>query len=326
VLEGSLRKSERRIRITAQLIDAATGHHVWAEKFDRELFEIFDLQDEITQNVVASVQTQILLAEGGTSRPIRRQDLGVWGLVSRAMAAVHEATPESLAEGKALAERALGIDPNSGGAWRCLSFATYHQALMLQSENYEATLASALEAGERSVKLDSNDEYAHWNLGNVLLALRLHDRAIAEFERAMEINPNFSSACGSLGTALCYIGRPVEGIARNETAIRSDPLNPSIFFRYSGLALGHYLNGGYEQAAQWAEKSIRRKREWYLGHVYRIAAVSQSGRAGEAQSALQEYLRLFPSACISDLKRLPFRNESDFEKLSAGLRKAGLPE
>jgi tetratricopeptide (TPR) repeat protein len=242
------------------------------------------------------------------------------------MARIHELTPESLADAKRLAEQALHIDAKCGPAWRCLSIAIYHQAHMLAATDYDATLSKALEAAERSIQLDNRDEYAHWNLGNVLVALRHHDRAIAALERAIEINPNYAMAWGSLGTALCYAGRPSEGIAKNEIAIRSDPLNPSIFFRYSGLALGHYLMGDYDRAAEWAKKSIQRNREWYLGHVYLIAAVAQLDRIKEAQSARQEYLSLFPRATISELRRLPLKIAGDFERLCVALRKAGLPE
>ena len=244
----------------------------------------------------------------------------------RAMARIHELTHEFLADAKQLAEQALSIDARCGPAWRCLSIAIYHQAHMLAAADYDAMLSKALETAERSIQLDKSDEYAHWNLGNVLVALRHHDRAIAALERAIEINPNYSTGWGSLGTALCYAGRPSEGITSNETAIRSDPLNPSIFFRYSGLALGHYLTTDYERAAEWAKRSIQRNRDWYLGHVYFIAALAQLDRIKEAQSGLQEYLTLFPRASISELRRLPLKIAGDFEHLCAGLRKAGLPE
>ncbi len=331
VLEGSLRKSSQRVRITAQLSDATTGRHVWAEKFDRELIEIFDLQDEITRDVVASTQTQIMMAEGGPgqsapSRGEKRPDLGVWSLVSRSMARIHELTPKALADAKQLAEQALAIDPACAAAWRCLSIAVYHQALMLTAADYEAALAEALELAERSVALDGNDEYAHWNLGNVLVALRRHDQGIRALERAVEINPNYSTARGSLGTVLCYVGRAAEGIEKNQIAIRSDPLNPSIFFRYSGIALGYYLIGDEARAVEWAQKSIQRNRSWYLGHVYLVAALARLDRHEEAEAALRDYLALCPTASIAGLKRLPFKNADDAERLWAGLRQAGLPE
>ena len=326
VLEGSVRKSGHRVRISAQLVDATSGHHVWVEKFDRELIDIFDLQDEITRNVVASTQTQILLAEGGPIHGHNRPDISAWSLVSRSLAKIYEFTHESLAESKRLAEEALTIDAKYGPAWRCLSIALYHQALMHTEADYDATLSMALEAAELSIRLAENLNGEIISAGNVLVSLRHHDRGIAEFERATEINPNYSTAWGSLGTALCYAGRASEGITNNEIALRSDPLNPSIFFRYSGLALGHYLSGDYQRAAEWAKKSIQRNRNWYLGYVYVIAALAQLDRIDETQLAAQEYLTLFPKASISELQRLPFKIAGDFEHLVAGLRKAGLPE
>lgn len=326
VLEGSLRRSGSRVRISAQLIDATSGRHVWAEKFDRELIEIFDLQDEITRNVVASTQTQIMLAEGSLGHRVTNQDLGVWGLVNRAMARIYELVPEALADAKRLSEQALSIDPKSGAAWRCLSLALYHEAHMLLAADHDATMFRAFEYAARAVDLDSSDEQAHWSLGLAHVALRHHERAIAEFERALEINPNYSTVMGSLGTALCYAGRAAEGIDKNELAIRSDPLNPSNFFRYSGLALGHYLIGDYAGAAEWARRSIQRNRTWYLGYVWLMASLAQLGLTDEAHAVRQEYLALYPHASISEVKRLPFKNASDGERLFAGLRMAGLAE
>ena len=145
VLEGSVRRSDRRVRITAQLIDASTGHHVWAEKFDLELIEIFDLQDEITRNVVASTQTQILLAEGSATGQRRRPAIDVWNLVNRSIARLHELTPEALVDAQQLAEQALRLDSQCGPAWRCLSIALYHQAHMLSTADYDRVMSQALE-------------------------------------------------------------------------------------------------------------------------------------------------------------------------------------
>jgi adenylate cyclase len=326
VLEGRVRKSGQRVRISAQLVDATTGHHVWAEKFDRDLIEIFDLQDEITRNVVATTQTQIMLAEGRPVHTAQRPDINIWSLVNRAMARIHELTPESLADAKRLAEQAIGIDAQYGPAWRVFGISIYHQAHMLAVADYDTKVAQALEAAERAVRLEPMDEYAHWSLGNILASLRQLDRSIAELERAIEINPNYSTALGSLGTTLCYAGRSPEGIVKNEVAIRSDPLNPSIFFRHSGLALGHYLTGDYAQAAEWARKSVQRNRNWYLGHLYYVAALAQLGQIDDAHGAARDYLGLFPEAGTHQIGRLPLKNTADAEHLADGLRKAGLSD
>ena len=293
VLEGSLRRSRQRVRITAQLIEATTGRHVWAEKFDRELIEIFDLQDEITRNVVASTQTQIMIAEGDAGLGVQHQDLDVWRLVSRSMARIHDLTPDALVDAKRLAERALDIDPRCGAALRCVSIVLYHQAYMLTAATSAARPVAEAGAG---------------------------------LERAVEINPNFSTAVGSLGTTLCYVGRPEEGIELNVLAIRSDPLNPSIFFRHTGLALGYYLSGDNSNCVAWATKSIQRNPAWYLGHVYLLAGLGRLGRHEEAAAVLHDYLARYPAASIGELDRLPLKRAGDAERLRAGLRAAGLPD
>jgi len=197
---------------------------------------------------------------------------------------------------------------------------------MLTADDYGAVLAEALDVAERAVAIDRNDEYAHWNLGNVLVSLRRYERGRAALERAVEINPNFSTAVGSLGTTLCYVGRPEEGIELNLLAIRSDPLNPSIFFRHTGLALGYYLSGDDSRCVAWAAKSIQRNAAWYLGHVYLLAGLGRLGRHEEAAAALRDYLALHPAASIGELDRLPLKRAGDAERLRAGLRAAGLPD
>ncbi len=326
VLEGSIRKSGPRVRISAQLVDATTGHPIWADKYDRDLIEIFDLQDEITRNVVATTQTQIRLAEGTLYQATNRPEIGTWGLVTRAMFCIYALTPDSLAEAKRIAEQAIALDETYGPAWRCKAIAVYHFAHMRIAPDYDATLDEALALAERAVRLDPGDEYAHWALGLSLAARHQHERAIAELERVTEIAPNYSTGRGSLGTVLCYVGRAAEGIACNEDAIRSDPLNPSIFFRYSGLALGLYLTGDYTGAAATAMKSIRLNRNWYLGHLYRIAALGQLDRSDDTRAALQDYRAVFPAASVQDADRLPFRGTADLDHLRDGLRKAGLPD
>jgi tetratricopeptide (TPR) repeat protein len=152
------------------------------------------------------------------------------------------------------------------------------------------------------------------------------DTALAELERAIEINPNCSLAYGSLGTALNFAGRPEESIANNEIAIRSNPLDPSIFFRYSGLAISYFLLDQCETAVEWARKSVRQKPDWFQGHAILAAGYARLNRTEEARAALAEYRSNFPSASISDFLRIPFRNQEHGERLAAALRKAGLPE
>ena len=150
--------------------------------------------------------------------------------------------------------------------------------------------------------------------------------AIAELERAVELNPNCSLAYGTLGTVLSYSGEPDESIKNNEIAIRNNPRDISIFFRYSGIAMAHFVAGRYSEAAQWARKSINRKPNWRLGHAVLASSLAQLNRLEEAKEAVDNYLEIVPDATISELRHLPFKNYDDAHRFEEGLRNAGLPE
>ena len=255
ILEGSVRKSGQRLRISAQLIDAVTGNHLWVDRFDRDLKDIFEIQDEITRNVVASTQTQVQLREGSYFENLERPSLPVWALVNRAWRLWYEMTPEALAEGARLADEAVALEPESGRAHQTLALMRWNTYWMGFANDMPRALHGARESATRALRLNGHDEYAHWVYGLVLMGEGAHDKAVAELERAIEINPNCSLAYGSLGTVLNYAGRPRESIVNNEIAIRSNPRDPSIFFRYSGLALSYFLLDECEAAIEWARKS-----------------------------------------------------------------------
>ena len=237
ILEGSVRKSGQRLRVTAQLIDAVSGNQVWAERYDRELSDIFDVQDEITRNVVASTQTRIQLFEGSLFEELEKLSLPVWVLVNRSWKQMYELNDASLQQAINLAEEAVSLDPGSGRAHQVLAAALYHWAWMGFATDVDATVARALKIAERAVRLDNNNEYSHWTLGLLKMLNGEHDKAIAELEHAIEINPNCSLAYGSLATAQNYAGQPEPAVTNNEIAIRSNPRDTSNFFRYSGLTV-----------------------------------------------------------------------------------------
>ncbi|MFQ5955229.1 MAG: adenylate/guanylate cyclase domain-containing protein [Kiloniellales bacterium] len=326
VLEGSVRKAGERLRITAQLIDAPAGRHIWAERYDRRLVDMFDLQDEIARSVVATCQTQLDLSEGLFAESSARPDIRVWDLLSRAWRMMYRLTERSLREARHLAERAVELDPSSGRAHRVLAVIDYHLVWMGYTNDGRRTLESARKSAESAVRLDDGDEYAHWGKGLVHMACGEHEEAIGEFQRALEINPNCSLAYGSLGTVLAFAGRTEESIANIELAIRSNPRDPSIFFRFSGLAIANFVAGDYDAAIEWARKSVQRKPDWYQGHIVLAASFSRLGRIDEARQAVRKYLERFSDAGVSKLKSLPFKNDADRDALLDALRTAGLPE
>ncbi|SHL71548.1 TolB amino-terminal domain-containing protein [Roseovarius marisflavi] len=324
VLEGSVRRSGDRVRVTAQLIDGLTGGHVWSERYDAELTDVFDLQDEITRNVVASIQTVVHL--NTIPEPVERAsrpNLTVWELTMRSWHLLYEFTPDAYAHAKALLERALALDPESAEANMLLSLINHHVALMGFLPDPKPAMEAAYALGLRATQLDERNEYAHWAFGISCWGLMKYDESLAALNRAVELNPNCSLAYGSLGTLLGILGRSDEAILNQEIAIRSNPLDPSIFFRFSGLALAHYTAGRFEEAIKWAERAIHRKPGWYMAHFLLAASHDALGQHVEAQAAVQACKRVIPNIDIADLDRIPLYQATRMEELRARLRSAG---
>ncbi len=326
VLEGSVRRFGLRVRVTAQLIDTSSGNHVWTERYDREVSDIFEVQDEIARNVVASTQTQVQLAEGSLFADLERPSLPVWALVNRAWKLLYDMTADSLLETKRSAEEAIVLDPRSGRAHQILASFYWHWAWMGFAEDKTATLAQGQRIAERAVRLNDYDEYSHWTLGLYRMAEGRYDMAVAELERALDINPNCSLAFGSLATVLNFAGQPERSIANNEIAIRANPRDPSIFYRYTGLALSYFLLEDYETAIDWARKSVLFKPDWYQGHAVLVAALVRLGAVPEAKSALSDYRAKSITASLQEIKELPFRDAEQRQLLINALVEAGLTD
>ena len=327
VLEGSVRKAGNRIRVTAQLIDGKRGNHVWAEKYDGELEDIFDLQDQITQQVVAALLTQIHIYVEENPKIPERPDAATWDLLARGWRLYYELTEESLAKAEKILRKAVKLSPASSGANYLLAGVLIHQVFMGYAFERTGVISEAFELAKRAVSLNPDDEYAHWTLGIVQNNRGKPDLAIAELKRAIEINPNCSLAYGALGNYQAYIGEIEESIRNNEIAIRTNPRDPSIFFRYSGMAMAHFKAGRYSEASQWALKAVHRKPSYRLSHAILTTSLVQLNLLEEAKEAVDRYLECIPNETISKIRKdfgfMRYGNASQFED---GLRKAGLPE
>ncbi|SPF31136.1 tetratricopeptide repeat protein [Pontivivens insulae] len=325
VLEGSVQRSGNRVRVSAQLIDGSTGGHVWSERYDGQIEDVFDLQDEITRNVVASIQTVVQLNTIServerTARP----ELTVWELTMRSWRLLYEFTPEAYAHAKSLLERALALDPQSAEANMVLSLINHHIALLGFSEDPSPPMQAAYALARRSVALDGKNEYAHWALGISCWALERFDESRAALDRAVMLNPNCSLAYGSRGTLLAILGEADAAIDNQEIAIRSNPLDPSIFFRFSGLAMAHYVVGRFDLCVEWADKALHRNDEWYLAHFLKIASHVASGDASKAREARLACQRAIPTVGLELLDRMPLQNKADMSDFRSRLSQAGL--
>jgi TolB-like protein len=326
ILEGSVRKAGNHIRVTAQLIDGSAGSHVWAERYDGELQDIFGLQDQITQQVVASILTQIQMYVDEKAKRLERPDIVTWDLLARGWKLFYEQTNESLYEAERIFRRAVTSAPTSCDAHHLLASTIIHQAQMGFIADKQAAVSEAYELAKRAIALDDRNEYAHWSFGFIQLWRRKHDLAVMELKRAIELNSNCSLAYGSLGTVLSYSGEPDESIKNNEIAIRLNPRDISIFFRYSGLAMAHFVAGRYSEAVQWARKCIHRKPIWRVGHAVHVSSLAQLDLLEKTQFAVDNFLENIPNETISELRKLPFKNPDEAQRFEEGLRKAGMPE
>lgn len=326
VVSGRIRKADDRLRLTVQLTETATGHHLWAATFDRRGGGWFELQDDLSQCIIASVQVQLIVSEGKAASRKAQPTAPVGDLLARSRERLYRATEAGLGEAIASAEKALQIDPANGEACRLLAAATWHQAYRGYIPWDRAAAERVMAFAQRAVLAEDADEYSHWVQGLAHLMAGQHDRAVVSLQRALDINPSFSLAYGTLGTVQAWGGAPEDSIANNQLALKinpGDPLNPH---RYFGLALAHYLAARYAPAVESAALAVQLLPEWWLGLIVYAASLARSGRLAEARAVGVDLKRVKPDAAITLLDRLPFARPADRDRLAEGLRKAGLPD
>ena len=325
VLEGSVRSGGERVRITAQLIDAATGHHVWAEKFDRKLEDIFALQDEITGRIVATIAPELAKAEQARSAAKAPTSLTAWDLCHRGMSLVHQSTKEGNAQAREIFERALELDANYGQAYSGLSFSHALDVLLEFSDDRDSTASAALAAARRAVECDGRDAFAHIMLAIANMWPGEFELAIAEAERAVDLDPNSAFAHLILGTALDNAGRSGEGITEIEMGLRLNPRDPQVHISINTLARSHLNARNYEEAAACAQKAIGTRTNFPHAYYLLASALGHMDRLDEAQKALADCERLQPGFVEKRASWQPYRNAADNEHIHDGVRKAQQP-
>jgi tetratricopeptide (TPR) repeat protein len=324
VVEGSVRKSGDRVRITAQLNDVSTGSHVWAEHYDRDLTDVFAVQDEITEAIVAAIEPQIYVAENFRARRKPPNSLDAWDLVMRALSHYWRVTRQDHLVAQALLEKAIAIDPDYGQALSVL--ATSH---MFGVHLGWADIVTAAPIAERAafaaIHADSEDPWAHNALGSVYFSTRRLDKSLAEFELALQLNPNFSLAQGYYGLALAYSGRWQEAYEAAQRAIRLSPRDPSSAIYCGIAAYAQFVGKNYVEAINLSREAIRQRGD--LTGAYRVLTVA-AGMAGQveiARAALHELRRAQPNISLAWIaNQLPWKLESDREHYLEGFRRAGL--
>jgi adenylate cyclase len=324
VLEGSVRKAGNRVRITAQLIDAGSGGHLWAERFDRDLTDIFSTQDEVVEKIVGALA--VTLTQGEEQRLRRRGTGNVEAYESwlRAREFLTRGTRESVVQARAMYRRAIEIDPN---------FAAPHAGLALAAisdyvSGWALDPAQALDEAERwarrAVELNDQEPVSHMALGNMLLWRRGHEGALAEFRRVITLDPNFAQGYSATGLALMYAGRAAEALEPIAMAMRLDPHYPAIVLHF--LAQANFSLGKYETAAQQLVDRIARNPGTDASRMLLASCYGHLGRVEDARSTWAELLKVNPDFSLMQRARvLPYKDAGDFQRIAEGLANAGLP-
>ncbi len=333
VVEGSVRKAADRLRVSAQLVDGVTGHHIWAERYDRDLEDLFAVQDEVTQTIVATLAGRLEIAGQRRAKRKNPESLEAYDHVLRGNECFYRFTKDDTLQALERYRRAVELDPDCarahlGAAWTQLMGWMCHWA-----ETPDEAFEDAFTSAKRALAADDNDSLTHAILGELYLFRREYEQAVIHLERALLLNPNDADAIGIMGFLLTCLGRPEEGIQHFRTAKRLNPYQPDWCMFCWRFGIAQYMAGQYETAVTCMKEivsPINDVRAWLA------ASYAQAGRLGEARETMQDFLRQAgvgegdrPGRTLAAwqahwLRYFPFKNAADTDRLLEGLRKAGL--
>ena len=324
VLEGSVQRTVDRIRITAQLIDATTGHHIWSERYDREQKDIFVIQDDITMEITKALQIELM--DGEQARIWQKQatsNLEAYEKGLQGRLYIIKYTKEDNARGLQLYEEAIALDPEYAGAYTGVGFAHFFNARFGWVESRAESIKMAFNYAQKSIELDDTIDMAYILLCTVYMMQRQFEKAIAAAEHAVSLNPNGADAYSTLGGILGVSGRWEESIAYTKKSIRLNPFSFATYFHWLGRA--YFMTGQLDESITTFKKALHGSPNYLPAHAFLAACYSSLDRQAEAESAAKEVLRVNPKFTIeSYAKTLPYKNKADIERYLTALRKAGL--
>jgi len=327
VVEGSVRRAGNRVRITAQLIDAVEDTHLWAERYDRDLEDIFAVQDEVTHAIVTTIEPHLADTERLRARRKPPDSLDAWASYQRGLWHLYQYTAKDNAQGIAFMERAVVLDPDFAPAHAGLAFALYYHVMLGFSDDREAYLNRAQEEGKRAVMLDASDPYAHVALSRSYTIRGEHDTAIQHCDRAISLNPSYSVAHFCRGHSLWMSGRAEEALPSNAEAMRLSPHDPIMWGVMASRSIALTLLGRYEEGLDWARRALQQPNAELIASVAELCALGHLGRTGEAEVALARARKFKPDVTTGfvDLV-LPITDPDCHMLFVDGLRKAGMPD
>ena len=328
VLEGSVRKAGARVRITGQLVNALTGAHVWADRFDGELADIFELQDQVTTRVVAAIAPKLEQAEIERAKRKPTESLDAYDYFLRGMAAFHEFSKLGNEEAVALFARAIELDPDFAGAYGMAARCYLQRKGFGWVGDREQEIAETTRLARRAAELGRDDAAALCNAGmSLVVVVGSLDEGAALIDKGLAVNPNLAWALHFSALSRTYLGDPEVAIEHATRAIRLSPQDAQMFGMQAAIASAHFVAGRYGEAFSSAESAVREQPNFLVGQCVTAAGGALAGKLPEAHRAMAHVRRLNPALSLSNLKDfLPFKRPDDFDRWSEGLRRAGLPE
>jgi adenylate cyclase len=324
VLEGSVRCSGNRVRVTGQLVEAESGNHLWAERYDRDLSDVFAVQDEITEAIAIAIIPRV--AETERYRTVRKppERLDAWEAYQRGRWHMGRPSAVDLEAAKTFFRRAIELDPNFAAAHASLAAAILTGVNVYQMPTLFEGLGEAIPAAKTAISLDPRDAVARGCIGFILILQGQLDSALAEAEQALSSTPNDPGAYHLLGATLIFLGQPKEGLGALRAAVRLDPHDPLMGLRSYHIACAHFLLREYEACAKAVRETIRTYPDHPLAHRLLAAALGEMGSVDEAKQELLKAIEIAPKSFDMYVRhRVPWMRPEDHEHMLDGLRKAG---
>jgi TolB-like protein/Flp pilus assembly protein TadD len=323
VLEGSVRRAGDRVRITAQLVDAKTGNHVWAERYDRAVKDIFAIQDEITMKIITELQVKLTSGEQARLRAKGTDNLAAYLRMLQGNQYFVRMNKEDNALARKMAEEAIALDPEYPTPYALLGWAHYMEMWLRSSKSPKLSVAKAIELAQKSIEMDPDQPAGHALLCHIYTFKRKYEKEIAEGERAVAINPSGARAHVLLARCLHWAGKNQESIALIKKAIRLNPFPPSFFYYMLGQC--YIVAGQFEEAVAESIKAVQLEPNNLWARLTLASSYGSLGREEEARAAAAEVLRIDPKFSVEHFaKRLPYKKQFDKDRFIGGLGKAGL--